>query len=65
MPPEFNGGLDIERTADAQDTFVVDMDVMIPEKLVPYPAVAHIGVKLVNFLHLFRDALVFLFMRTF
>ena len=65
MPPEFDGRLDMERTADAQDTLVVDSDTMMPVQFVPYPAVAHIGVNLVDFLHLFRDALVFLFMRAF
>ena len=60
MSSEFDGGLDAERTIDAQDAFVVDVDVMAPIQLVPYPAVAHIRVGLMDFLHLLRDALVFL-----
>ena len=61
MPPELDGGLDMERTADAQDTLVVDSDAMMPVQFIPHPAVSHIRVNLMNFLHLLRDTLVFLF----
>ena len=61
MPSELNGRLDVERTIDAQDVFVVDVDVMVPVQLVTYPAIAHIRVSFMDFLHLLRDALVFLF----
>ena len=62
MPSELDGGLDVERTVDAQDAFVVNVDVMASVQLIPYPAVAHIRVGFMNFLHLLGDALVFLLM---
>lgn len=65
MPFELDGGLDVERTVDTQDAFVVDVDVMAPAQLIPYPTVAHIRVGFMDFLHLLRDALVFLLMKAF
>ncbi len=53
MPPELDGELDVERTADAQNALVVDMDNHVHVQLVPYPAVAHIRVGRMEFLHFF------------
>lgn len=61
MPPEFNGGLDVERTGYAQNALVVDVYVMMPVQLVAYPAVTHIWVGLMDFFDLFRDMIIFLF----
>ena len=61
MPSELDGGLDVEYTVDAQDSFIIDVDIMVPVQLIPYPAISHIRVGIMDFLHLFRDALVFLF----
>lgn len=63
LPSELDGRLDVERTADAQNALVADMDIMVPVQLVAYPAVAHIRVDLMDLLDLFRDALVFLFIQ--
>ncbi len=59
---ELDGRLDAYRTTDTKDAFVIDMNIMPPIQLVAYPAVAHIRISFMNFLHRLSNSLVFLLM---
>lgn len=60
MTSELDGRLNLEHTVDAKDSFVVDVDVMIPIQLVPDSAVSHVRVGLMDFLHLTCDVRILL-----
>lgn len=65
MPPELEGRLDLEHTVDAKDSFVVDVDVMIPIQLVPDSSVSHVRVGLMDFFHLVCDVRILLLAAAF
>ncbi|MPN35350.1 hypothetical protein SDC9_182848 [bioreactor metagenome] len=58
MPSVFDDGLDMQGTVNAEDALVVHMDVVVPVQFVPYPAVSHIRMRLMDLLNLARDSLV-------
>lgn len=52
MPSVFDAGLDMKCTVDAKDSFVVDMNAVVPVQLIPDSAVSHIRMHAMDFLDL-------------
>lgn len=60
VPPELDGRLNVKNAVDAENTLVVDVNIMESVQFIPDSAMAHIWMYGVNFLNLVGNALIFL-----
>jgi hypothetical protein len=57
--------LDMLFTADPQNPFIIDIDVIMPVQFIPYPAISHIRMLFMDNLDRFRNLLISLFTVTY